>query len=412
LTSVTVSNGWRSEFTYDGRGRMRVKKEFAWRSGWSLTNETRFVYDGMLVIQERDALNLPQVSYVRGKDLGGGLQRAGGIGGLLARVNHQLASSSSLLATTFYHCDGNGNVTGMFATNGLMVAWYLYDPYGNTLAANGPLAEANVYHFSSKAYHEPSGLYYYGYRFYSPNLQRWVNPDPIGEAGGINLYVIVGNRVTILVDPLGLAWFDDLANWAQCQHEEFSGSMLGTSGEGNNWLLVGTVNTGSELLAGVLSYPQAISQVGTGTGYFYEDPSLENAPGMLNDIAICADLLAAGAAPLPSLNKPLNTPCKPKPCAAKTAPKLLGPGTQFGAKIEGQLAKRGWTKDLVQSTIDKPTRTVPWSDTRHLPGGGRMNDPATAFYGERGGYVVRNNRTGDIIQVSDRTDPGWKAPWD
>jgi hypothetical protein len=98
--------------------------------------------------------------------------------------------------------------------------------------------------------------------------------------------------------------------------------------------------------------------------------------------------------------------------AAKTAPKLLGPGTQFGAKIEGQLAKRGWTKDLVQSTIDKPTRTVPWSDTRHLPGGGRMNDPATAFYGERGGYVVRNNRTGDIIQVSDRTDPGWKAPWD
>jgi len=98
--------------------------------------------------------------------------------------------------------------------------------------------------------------------------------------------------------------------------------------------------------------------------------------------------------------------------AAKAAPKLLGPGTSFGAKIEVQLAGRGWTKDLVQSAIDKPTRTVPWTDTRHLPGGGRMNDPATAFYGPRGGYVVRNNRTGDIIQVSDRTNPGWKAPWD
>jgi len=98
--------------------------------------------------------------------------------------------------------------------------------------------------------------------------------------------------------------------------------------------------------------------------------------------------------------------------AAKAAPKLPGPGTSFGAKIEGQLAGRGWTKDLVQSAIDKPTRTVPWTDTRHLPGGGRMNDPAIAFYGPRGGYVVRNNRTGDIIQVSDRTNPGWKAPWD
>jgi RHS repeat-associated protein len=204
LTSVTVSNGWRSEFVYDGRGRMRVRKEFTWSGVWSLTNETRFVYDGMLVIQERDALNLPQVSYVRGKDLSGGLQRAGGIGGLLARIDHLLTSRSSLLATTLYHCDGNGNVTGMFATNGLMVAWYLYDPYGNTLAANGPLAEANVYRFSSKAYHEPSGLYYYGYRFYAPNLQRWVTPDPIGEDGGVNLYVCVLNDSVNNVDPLGL----------------------------------------------------------------------------------------------------------------------------------------------------------------------------------------------------------------
>lgn len=41
-----------------------------------------------------------------------------------------------------------------------------------------------------------------------------------------------------------------------------------------------------------------------------------------------------------------------------------------------------------------------------------MDDPATAYYSGRGGYVVRNNRTGDIVQVSNRTDPGWKAPWD
>jgi RHS repeat-associated protein len=201
LTSVTVSNAWRSEFTYDARGRMRVRKECTWQGTWAPTNETRFIYDGMLVIQERDGSNVPQVSYVRGKDLSGGFQRAGGIGGLLARTSHSTLNNH--LSTALYHCDGNGNVTGMFATNGLMVAWYLYDPFGNTLAKTGPLADANVYRFSSKAIHEASGLYYYGYRFYAPNLQRWVNRDPIQESGGINLYGFVGNRPVYGVDSFG-----------------------------------------------------------------------------------------------------------------------------------------------------------------------------------------------------------------
>jgi len=92
--------------------------------------------------------------------------------------------------------------------------------------------------------------------------------------------------------------------------------------------------------------------------------------------------------------------------------RLLRPGTTFGSKIEGQLAKRGWTKRLVQSAIDDPARAVATRDTRYLPGGTRLNDPATAYYSRRGGYVVRNERTGDIVQISDRTDVTWTAPWD
>src|SRR5205809_5140641 len=41
----------------------------------------------------------------------------------------------------------------------------------------------NVYRFSSKEIHVNSGLYYYGYRWYAPNLQRWLNRDPLGEPG-------------------------------------------------------------------------------------------------------------------------------------------------------------------------------------------------------------------------------------
>jgi RHS repeat-associated protein len=52
-----------------------------------------------------------------------------------------------------------------------------------------------------------SGLYYYGYRFYDPYLQRWVNRDPIGEVGGVNLYGFVLNNPVGLVDLLGLDIF-------------------------------------------------------------------------------------------------------------------------------------------------------------------------------------------------------------
>jgi uncharacterized protein RhaS with RHS repeats len=38
-----------------------------------------------------------------------------------------------------------------------------------------------------------SGFNYYGYRFYDPGSGRWLNRDPIGERGGLNLYGMVGN---------------------------------------------------------------------------------------------------------------------------------------------------------------------------------------------------------------------------
>ena len=43
-----------------------------------------------------------------------------------------------------------------------------------------------------------------GYRFYEPNLQRWLNRDPIGERGGANLYVYGSNDSVHRIDPLGL----------------------------------------------------------------------------------------------------------------------------------------------------------------------------------------------------------------
>jgi YD repeat-containing protein len=122
LTAVTVSNAWRSEFVYDGLMRRRVRKEYTWSGGWVKTNEVRYVYDGRVVIEERDANNLPLVTYTRGLDLSGELQEAGGIGGLLARTERSTLNPP--LSTAYYHCDGSGNVTCLINASNAFVARY------------------------------------------------------------------------------------------------------------------------------------------------------------------------------------------------------------------------------------------------------------------------------------------------
>jgi RHS repeat-associated protein len=230
LIQVTVTNNWQEQFTYDGKMRRRIEKDYSWNgSSWLQTNEIHFIYDGNMVVQERNVNNLPTVTYTRGNDLSGKLQSAGGIGGLLARTDNSQLMIGSSSAHAFYHADGNGNVTCLIYTNQTIAAKYLYDPYGNTLSAYGALANANSYRFSSKEWNANSGLYYYLYRFYDPNLQRWPNRDPLGDAGsllyaslnrhhyfnrlfdiiqqkdGINLYEMIQNSPANLVDRFGLS---------------------------------------------------------------------------------------------------------------------------------------------------------------------------------------------------------------
>ena len=51
-----------------------------------------------------------------------------------------------------------------------------------------------------------SGVSFYGYRFYNPELGRWINRDPIGEMGGRNLYSFLSNRSALGIDYLGLSF--------------------------------------------------------------------------------------------------------------------------------------------------------------------------------------------------------------
>jgi uncharacterized protein RhaS with RHS repeats len=56
-------------------------------------------------------------------------------------------------------------------------------------------------------------MYYYGFRFYDPNLQRWLNRDPLAERGGINLYTMVGNNPITQIDAEGREIFTPPVLW-------------------------------------------------------------------------------------------------------------------------------------------------------------------------------------------------------
>ncbi len=142
-------------------------------------------------------------SLQRGLDLSGSMQGAGGIGGLLARTDHSTFNPQP--STSFYHSDGNGNISTLTDSSGTVVARYLYDPFGRVLGKWGPMADVNRYRFSSKETDNLTGLSYYGYRFYDPNLQRWLNEDPIRESGGNNLYCFAANYAINGIDPFGLS---------------------------------------------------------------------------------------------------------------------------------------------------------------------------------------------------------------
>ncbi|CAI8953980.1 insecticidal toxin complex protein TccC [Pseudomonas sp. IT-196MI5] len=81
-----------------------------------------------------------------------------------------------------------------------------YYPFGGTACWAGRSALVTQYktiRYSGKE-RDATGLYYYGYRYYAPWLQRWICPDPAGDISGPNRYLMVKNNPVVFFDQKGL----------------------------------------------------------------------------------------------------------------------------------------------------------------------------------------------------------------
>ena len=188
----------RLRYTYDADGRLIERRRFSWVSGaWSLAETTRYLNDGLQCVAEFNASNALLRRQVWGLDLDGSRGGQGGIGGLLWIV-------SQANGTHYAAPDGSGNVVALFGTSGTETARYEYGPFGELLRMSGTaIAAENPWRFSSKRQDPTTDWVHYEFRVYDPSSGRWLSRDPIGEAGGENLYGFVGNDPVNRVDLFG-----------------------------------------------------------------------------------------------------------------------------------------------------------------------------------------------------------------
>jgi RHS repeat-associated protein len=170
------------------------------------TNTTWFIYDDWNMIGEYTgaAGSLPVLKKTHhwGLDVSGSIQGAGGVGGLLATDLHSGVSGTGRYFPAY---DGNGNIGEYLKTGGIVSARFTYDPFGRPLINTvNTMANQLSFRFSTKYRDPETDFYYYGYRYYSAVLGRWLNRDPIGKAGGLNLYGMVENDSVNKLDFLGL----------------------------------------------------------------------------------------------------------------------------------------------------------------------------------------------------------------
>lgn len=146
--------------------------------------ETRFLYDGADLIAEYNSSGVLLRRFVHGPAIDEPLAWYEGTGTTDRRwlVGDQL-----------------GSIVAITNASGAMLSINTYDEFGKPGASN-----SGRFQYTGQAWLPELSLYHYKARAYAPGIGRFLQTDPVGMAGGVNLYAYVGNDPVNTFDPWGL----------------------------------------------------------------------------------------------------------------------------------------------------------------------------------------------------------------
>ncbi len=146
---------------------------------------TAFLYDGADLVAEYNSAGALVRRYVHGP-----------------AVDEPLVwyEGSGTTDRRWLHADERGSVVAVSNSSGASIATYSYGPYGETTNWSG-----SRFRYTGQITLPEVQLYHYKARAYSPTLARFLQPDPIGLSGGLNLYAYANNDPINMSDPTGLA---------------------------------------------------------------------------------------------------------------------------------------------------------------------------------------------------------------
>jgi RHS repeat-associated protein len=179
LLSVT-KDGVTMAFKYDGLNR-QVSRIVG-------SSTTYSVWDGWDLVHEYHGQGIVDASYLYGAT------------GLV----------KNLTTSRYYYQDGSGSTSHLANSSGQLLEWYWYDLQGMPciLDANNNQRTTSAYGvrhlFTGQQWYSEIGLYDLRNRFYSPDIGRFLQPDPTGFNGDpTNLYRYCGNNPVTYGDPSG-----------------------------------------------------------------------------------------------------------------------------------------------------------------------------------------------------------------
>ncbi|MBI0067478.1 RHS repeat-associated core domain-containing protein [Snodgrassella sp. M0110] len=224
LTEVRIEQLNHTErygYVYDALGR-RIEKHRLDRDS-KPCNRTTFLWDGLQMIQESSAdkrqslyLYTDQYSYEP-----------------LARIDRNGNQEQHIY---YFHTDLNGMPEELTDEAGEIVWECSYQLWGKPIQESAHREIQQNLRYQGQYLDRETGLHYNTFRYYDPDIGRFTQPDPIGLAGGYNLYRYAPNAL-IWIDPLGLhetlSDNDIVCRGGTCKAENFkNGSGVKTDANG------------------------------------------------------------------------------------------------------------------------------------------------------------------------------------